>query len=69
MFEKRVFKTVAVTLSFFTILSLPIGVTFWVYVTLSEIKDFSVFQSVLLSVTFCTSRLHSFLDFRISESQ
>ena len=55
LFEKKVFKTLAVSSTFLAILS--IRVIFWVDVTLSDSKSFIIFQNVSLSVIIVTSRL------------
>ena len=57
MFEKKLFKTLAVPSAFFAVLSLTIRVLFWVDVTLSDGKGFTGFENFLLSVTFFTFRL------------
>ena len=57
IFEKKVFKTRAVSLSFPIISSSVIKVIFSEEVTLSEKNGLTVFQSISLSVTFFSLRL------------
>ena len=57
IFESKVFKTLTVPSSFFTMSSLSIKVIFSVGVTLSGREGFIILQNLLLSVILFTSRL------------